>query len=69
MTIGGKSGIHEVPVISDNVLFGTVASILEPVTLGDDCIVAAGAVVTKDVAPRTIVAGVPAKYIKDVSEE
>ena len=37
---------------------------LERVTIGEGAIVAAGAVVTKDVAPRTIVGGVPAKFIK-----
>lgn len=34
------------------------------VTIGEGAIVASGAVVTKDVPPRTVVAGVPAKVIK-----
>jgi acetyltransferase-like isoleucine patch superfamily enzyme len=40
------------------------ATILQGVTVGDDAVVAAGAVVTKDVPPRTLVAGVPAQVIR-----
>ena len=38
----------------------------EPVTIGDEAVVAAGAVVTRDVPPRTVVAGVPARPVADV---
>jgi acetyltransferase-like isoleucine patch superfamily enzyme len=37
------------------------------VTIGDNTVVAAGAVVTKDVPENMVVAGVPAKVIKDIS--
>ena len=43
---------------------GSSATILCGVTVGENSIVGAGAVVTKDVPPNTIVAGVPAKIIK-----
>ena len=36
------------------------------VTIGDNAVVAAGAVVTKDVAPNTVVGGVPACHLKDI---
>lgn len=49
--------------IEDYVFIGTRAMILPGVTLGQGCVVGAGAVVTKDVAPYTIVAGVPAKLV------
>lgn len=50
--------------IGNNVWVGSHATILPGVTIGDGAIIAAGAVVTKDVAPKTIVGGVPAKAIK-----
>jgi acetyltransferase-like isoleucine patch superfamily enzyme len=43
---------------------GSSATILCGVTIGENAIVGAGSVVTKDVPPNTIVAGVPAKFIK-----
>ncbi|MDR1847439.1 MAG: acyltransferase, partial [Bacteroidales bacterium] len=39
--------------------------ILKGVTIGDGAIIAAGSIVTKDVPPQCIVAGVPAKVIKE----
>ena len=39
------------------------------VTVGDNAVVAAGAVVTRDVAPNTIVGGNPAKFIKEIPEK
>jgi acetyltransferase-like isoleucine patch superfamily enzyme len=45
---------------------GSSSTILCGVTIGENAIVGAGAVVTKDVAPNTIVAGVPAKVIRRV---
>lgn len=52
-------------IIEDDVWIAHGCSILDGVTLGKGCIVAAGSVVTKSVAPYTIVAGIPAKKIKD----
>lgn len=51
--------------IKDNVWIGTKATILKGVTIGQGSIIAAGAVVTKDVPERCIVAGVPARVIKE----
>ncbi|MBN2779204.1 MAG: CatB-related O-acetyltransferase [Bacteroidales bacterium] len=51
-------------VIGNDVLIGEFASIKGGVTIGDGAVVAARAVVTKDVPPYAIVAGVPAKVVK-----
>ena len=51
-------------VLGKNVWIGSNATILQGVKIGDNAVVAAGAVVTKDVPPNTVVGGVPAKFIK-----
>lgn len=56
-------------IIGRNVWIAANVTILGGVTIGDNAIVAAGAVVTKDVAPNTIVGGIPAKFIKQVPQE
>jgi len=54
--------------IKDNVFVGWQAIIMPGVTVGPNAVVAAGAVVTKDVAPNTVVAGVPARPIGTMDE-
>jgi acetyltransferase-like isoleucine patch superfamily enzyme len=54
-------------VIGENVWIGSNATILPGVTIGDNSVVAAGAVVTKVVPENTVVAGVPAKVIKKIN--
>jgi tetrahydrodipicolinate N-acetyltransferase len=68
------AGVIEPPsakpvVIEDEVLIGANAVVLEGVTVGTGSVVAAGAVVTQDVAPYTVVAGMPARKIKDIDEK
>ncbi len=53
-------------IIEDGVWIGAQTIILEGVHIGQGAIIAAGAVVTKDVEPWTIVGGVPAKEIKKI---
>ena len=55
-------------VIKRNVWIGANATILPGVTVGENAIVAAGAVVTKDVPANTIVGGVPAKFIRKIED-
>lgn len=61
---------HYAPItIGAHVWIGSNATILPGVTIGDWAVVAAGAVVTQDVPPRTVVGGVPAKVLKVIPEE
>ncbi len=52
--------------IKKNAWIGANATILPGVTIGENSVVAAGAVVSKDVPDNTVVAGVPAKVIKSI---
>ena len=56
-------------VVDDDVWIGEGAIICAGVTVGQGAVIAAGAIVTHDVAPHTMVAGVPAKFIKNVDDQ
>lgn len=67
------AGVLEPPsatpvIIEDNVLIGANAVVLEGVRIGKGSVVAAGSVVTRDIEPDTVVAGIPARAIKKASE-
>lgn len=53
-------------VVKKGASIGSGATIIAGVTIGEDAIIGAGSVVTKDVLPKTIVAGVPAKKLRMV---
>ena len=55
--------------IEKNVWIGSNSTILPGVTIGKNAVVAAGAVVTKDVSENTVVGGVPARIIKTINME
>ena len=55
--------------IGENVWIGANATILPGVTIGDYAVVAAGAVVTKDVEAGVVVGGVPARFIRNIEED
>lgn len=54
--------------IKRNAWIGAASTILPGVTVGENSVVAAGALVTKDVPDNTVVAGVPAKVVKQLNE-
>lgn len=65
-----RADMHPKPIhIEDKVWLGSNVTVLPGVTIGEGAIVAAGAVVTKDVDSNTIVGGVPAKIIKRISDD
>ncbi|MBY0099492.1 sugar O-acetyltransferase [Mesobacillus maritimus] len=62
-----RSTLHPAPIsIGQDVWIGANATVVPGVTIGDGAIIAAGAVVTKDVPPNVIVGGVPAKVLKKI---
>lgn len=61
VTIGNNRGI---PTIGNNVVICAGAKVIGPITIGDDCVIGANAVVTKDIPSHSIVVGIPAKIIK-----
>jgi tetrahydrodipicolinate N-acetyltransferase len=68
------AGVIEPPsakpvVIEDDVVIGANAVVLEGLTVGKGAVVAAGAIVVDDVAPYTVVAGTPAKKLKDIDDK
>lgn len=68
------AGVLEPPsqepcIIEDDVLIGANAVILEGIKVGKGAVVAAGAVVTENVPPGVVVAGTPAKIIKNVDSK
>jgi len=62
MVLQGETD-HRPPVIADDVWIGRGAIVMPAVTIGQGSIVGAGAVVTRDVPPYSIVAGVPARLV------
>ena len=61
---------HYAPIkIGRHVWIGSNATVLPGVSIGDWAVVAAGAVVTQDVPPMTVVGGVPARVLKTISDE
>ncbi|MEK4629722.1 MAG: 2,3,4,5-tetrahydropyridine-2,6-dicarboxylate N-acetyltransferase [Solibacillus sp.] len=68
------AGVVEPPsalpvVVEDDVVIGANAVVLEGVRIGKGAVVAAGAIVIRDVEPYTVVAGVPAREIKKLDEK
>ena len=56
-------------VIGDDCWFGANVVVCPGVTIGNGCVIGAGSVVTKDIPDRTFAAGVPAKVIREITEE
>jgi acetyltransferase-like isoleucine patch superfamily enzyme len=68
----GTLGYDEVrlqgPKIQNGARIGIGANLLPGIEIGSDAVIAAGAVVNKDVLPQTMVAGIPARLVKKLSE-
>lgn len=69
VTIGGRAGLHQVPILEDDVEVGAGACVLGPIRIGRGAKIGANAVVLIDVPAGARAVGVPAKLLPMVSEE
>ncbi|MCU1355160.1 MAG: hexapeptide repeat-containing transferase [Acidimicrobiales bacterium] len=64
-----RTGITAAPIsVERNVWIGAGAIVLQGVTVGEDAVVGAGAVISRDVPPATLVAGAPARIVRRLDE-
>lgn len=68
VTVGHRAVIHSAH-IKRGCLIGIGAIVLNGVTVGEGSIIGAGCVVTKDVAPRSLMVGIPARKMRDIGDE
>ena len=68
VTVGHRAVIHSAH-IKKGCLIGIGAIVLNGVTVGEGSIIGAGCVVTKDVAPRSLMVGIPARKIREIGDE
>ncbi len=64
VTIGDRLPRKGIPVLANNVNVGANALILGPISVGEGAVIGAGSVVIDDVAPKSVVAGNPARVIR-----
>jgi carbonic anhydrase/acetyltransferase-like protein (isoleucine patch superfamily) len=67
VTVGHRATIHSA-YIEKGCLIGIGAVVLDGVRVGAGSIIGAGCIVTKDVPPRSLMVGIPAKKVRDISE-
>ena len=65
-----RAGVTAKPIVIErNVWIAAGATIIGGVTVGENSVLAAGSVITKDVAPNTFVGGNPARVIRSIAEQ
>jgi len=64
VTIGGRSRRWGVPVIGDRCVIGAGSKLLGPISIGDESVIGANAVVLDDVPPNSVMAGLPARVVR-----
>ena len=68
MSPATRHGLTVAPIhIKENAWIGANATIMQGVTIGENAVVAAGAVVTKDVPRDTVAGGIPARVIRTIA--
>lgn len=68
MVLFGKNKDGHI-IVGDNVTFGCGVTVLAPCNIGNNVYVGAGAVVNKDIPDNCIVAGIPAKVIRNLNDK
>ena len=56
------------PTLEDNVVVGSGAQILGPITIGKNSLIGSNSVVTKDVPEKSVMAGIPARRVGDATK-
>ena len=56
------------PTLEDNVVIGSGAQILGPITIGKNSLIGSNSVVTKNVPEKSVMAGIPAKRVGDATK-
>jgi UDP-2-acetamido-3-amino-2,3-dideoxy-glucuronate N-acetyltransferase len=71
LTMGRHRGITELPAVTLRraCRIASNVTLLPGLEIGEEAVVGAGSVVTRDVPPRTVVLGTPARYVRDVTDE
>ena len=70
LTIGNKNNNNEqIPIIGDDVIVGANVVIIGDITVGNNVIIGAGSVVVKDIPSNSVVAGNPAKVIRNLEND
>ena len=64
VTLGGTSGLKNVPVLGDGVDIGAGANLIGPIRIGNNVTIGAGAVVLQDLPDNCVAVGVPARIVK-----
>ncbi|BBO82760.1 serine acetyltransferase [Desulfosarcina ovata subsp. sediminis] len=65
VSIGGTTKKYDVPVIGNNCIIYNGAKVIGPINIGNNCVIGANAVVIDSVPDNCLVAGVPARIIKE----
>jgi galactoside O-acetyltransferase len=61
--------VYNLPVrIGRNVWLGAAAQVMPGVTIGDNCVIGAGSVVTRDIPPNRVAVGVPCRVVREIGE-
>lgn len=55
--------------IGNNCWFGACVTVCPGVNIGNNCVIGAGSVVTRDIPPNSLAAGVPCRVIREISEK